>query len=98
MCLCVFFFSGHDRCSKMTHIPVVPAKPHPQGVCLSGSDAWGVRVGSGLPQAVPLEIPLWELLHHFHPVNSSCRQATRTPGEYGMEHWNQSAHSCINSM
>lgn len=29
-------FSGeHDRCSEMTHIPVMPAKPHPQGVCLA---------------------------------------------------------------
>lgn len=33
-----YFFTGYHTCSRMTHIPVMPAKPHPQ--CQPREKGW----------------------------------------------------------
>lgn len=66
----------------MTHIPVMPAKPHPQ--CLPGRrDGWAVGAGSGPPQSLLLEIQLWEFSLHFHLVSPTVEGPL---GEFDKEH------------
>lgn len=91
-CASTYFFSRHDRCSEMTHIPVMPAKPHPQGVCPGRSDAgllgrpWTT---TGLAAGEPVVGTSAAFASRLRPRG----QAVRTPGAVGVPSWNPNACS-----
>lgn len=80
-CVSTYFSQWWNRCYQMTHIPVIPAKPHPQSVCPSRRDA-----GPGPPLGLLLGSLPWEPPFHSHPVYFPGRRA-----ECGTGHWHQDA-------